>query len=185
LGGCGVRRGRPQDALSGNNDDAKFWKNDFLGLAPIENSVYTTKAYLNLCKNFVEETMVAKPDVGKKAGLDVVNKAVEYFEQNNDFRLENFAETVFDEPELQSQFKEYKEKRSKEYNEPALEESFEISGEAVKKEEKRIKHNITLDDSIQIKLNPNHQDRNNHVIERGYDTERGQYFYKIFYEFES
>ncbi|MBI1183190.1 nucleoid-associated protein [bacterium] len=172
------------DALAGNNDEAKFWKDDFLGIAPIENSVYTTKAYLNLCKNFVEETMVAKPDVGKKAGLDVVSKAVEYFEQNEDFRLDNFAETVFEEPEIQEKFKEFKKQRVEENRLP-LEDTFEISEPVVKSEKKRIKHLITLDDSIQIKLNPNHQERNNHVVERGFDSERGQYYYKIFYEFES
>lgn len=172
------------DALSGNsNDEAKFWKEDFLGLRPIENSVYTTKSYLNLCKNFVEETMVAQPEIGKKEGLDVVDKAVEYFEKNEDFKLENFAETVFEEPAFQDKFKEYKQRYETESNQ-VLEETFEISEPTVKKEKKRIRHLITLDDSIQIKLNPNHQDRNNQVIERGFDESRGQYFYKIFYEFE-
>lgn len=172
------------DALNGSNDEAKFWKDDFLGIKPIENSVYTTKAFLNLAKEFVEETMVAQPEVGKKEGLDVVNKAVEYFEQNEDFRLDNFAETVFDEPETQSKFKEFKQKKQEEAD-VKLEDTFEISDTAVKKEKKKIKHSITLDDSIQIKLNPNHQERNNHVMERGFDAQKGKYYYKIFYEYES
>lgn len=172
------------DALAGQNDDAKFWKDDFLGINPIENSVYTTKAYLNLCKEFVEETMVARPDVGKKKGLDTVNKAVEYFEQNEDFRMDNFAETVFEEPEVQEKFKAFKQEKAKE-SLVLEDDNFEISAPTVKKEKKRIRHLITLDDSIQIKLNPNHHDRNNHVMDRGYDADRGQYYYKIFYEFES
>lgn len=172
------------DALNGTNDEAKFWKNDFLGIKPIEDSVYTTKAFLNLAKDFVEETMVAQPEVGKKEGLDVVNKAVEYFEQNEDFRLDNFAETVFEEPEVQAKFKEYKQQKQEE-TDLQLEDTFEISDKAVKKEKKKIKHSITLDDSIQIKLNPNHQERNNQVVERGFDAQKGKYFYKIFYEYES
>jgi len=172
------------DALNRSDDEAKFWKSDFLGIKPIENSVYTTKAYLNLARDFVEETLVAQPEVGKKEGLEVMTKAVEYFEQNEDFRLDNFAETVFDEPEVQTKFKEYKQKQQDE-NELALEDTFEISEPAVKKEKKRIRHLITLDDSVQIKLNPNHQERNNQVIERGFDSQRGQYYYKIFYEYES
>ncbi|MGB0429001.1 MAG: nucleoid-associated protein [Bacteroidia bacterium] len=171
------------DALAGQNDEAKFWKEEFLGLKPIEDSVYTTKAYLNLAKEFVEETLASKPEVGKKKSLEVMDKAVEYFEQNDDFRLDNFAETVFEEPEVQENFKNFKEDR-KEILELPEEDTFEISAPAVKKEKKRIRHLITLDDSIQIKLNPSHQDRNNQVIERGYDSQKGQYFYKIFYEFE-
>jgi hypothetical protein len=171
------------DALAGQNDEAKFWKDEFLNIRPIEDSVYTTKAYLNLAKNFVEETMASKPEIGKKKSLEVMDKAVEYFEQNDDFRLENFAETVFEEPEIQESFKSFKQERAVDLDIPE-EDTFEISAPAVKKEKKRIRHQITLDDSIQIKLNPNHQDRNNQVIERGYDSQRGQYYYKIFYEFE-
>lgn len=172
------------DALNSNNDEAKYWKDSFLGLSPIENSVYTTKSYLNLCKNFVEERLSPQPEKGKKEGLEVVNKAVEYFEKNEDFRLENFSETVFEEPEVQEQFRDYKQNYETEHK-TALEETFEISEPTVRKEKKRIKQTILLDDSIQIKLNPNHAERNNQVIERGYDESRGQYYYKVFYEFES
>ena len=170
------------DALSGSNDDAKFWQQDFLNIHPIEDSVYTTKAYLNLCQDFVEENLVAKPDVGKKGGLETVSKAVEYLEQNQDFEMDTFTEAVFEAPEIQEKFREYKEARSEE---KGLEESFEISDAAVKKEKKRIKHLITLDDSIQIKLNPNHQERNNDVLERGYDEMHKRYYYKVYYDYES
>lgn len=172
------------DALNSNNDEAKFWKDDFLGLEPVVDSVYTTKSYINLCKNFVDEVMAVDTPMDKKQKLDVVNKSVEYFEQNEDFRLDNFAEVVMDEPEMQEKFKNYKREKEVE-NKVQYEENFEISQPAVVKEKKKIKQTINLDDSITIKLNPDHHARNNSVIERGFDQEKGQYFYKIYYEYES
>jgi hypothetical protein len=172
------------DALAGQSDDAQYWNTDFLGLAPIENAVYTTRAYLHLYKDFVEETVAADTEKGKLAALGAVNRAVEYFEQNEDFRLGNFAETVFEQPEMQAKFIDYTERKATERKKP-LEEVFEISNIAVKQEKKRLKHLITLDDAIQIKLNPALSDHNNAAIERGYDPDRKQYYYKIYYRQEN
>lgn len=157
------------DTLAKANEEAKFWKDNFLSLEPLKDSVYNTKTYLQLAKEFVEETMANN----KYKSLDVIDKAVEYFEQEEEFRLDKFANAVFNSPDVEAQFAAKVGDCT----------GFEIDQRAVKSEKKKIRNVINLDDSIKIQLNPNHSDRNKHVISRG--QEGGKYFYKIFFEHES
>ena len=172
------------DALANDNEEAAYWKDDFLSIKPIEDSVYSTKAYLNLTKNFVQEVAAPELELGKNEQLEILNKSVQFFEQHDDFNLGQFAETVINEPALEEKFREYKQTYEQQ-NQTHIEDSFDISQPTVKREKRRLKHQITLDESIQIKLHPEHQERNNQVIERGFDEEKGLFYYKIFYEFES
>lgn len=172
------------DALNRNADEARFWKEGFLGLAPIEDSVYSTKAYFEMARDFVEEVIATDEEVSKSERLETVNRAVSYFESEDDFEIESFTQKVFEKPEQQDNFKAFKKMKDDQAVQP-LEENFQISEPVVKKEKRKVKHLISLDNSIQLKLNPDHQERNNEVIERGFDPERGLYYYKIYYEREA
>lgn len=172
------------DALNKESDEAQYWKEDFLNIKPVEDSVYTTRAYLNLCKDFVEEVVAPEKELARNEQLDILSKSVQYFEHNDGFNLNNFTETVINEPELEDKFKEYKQAFEKRQS-LEIDDSFAISQPTVKREKRKLKHLITLDNSIKITLNPDHQDRNNQVIERGFDDDKGLYFYKVYYELES
>ncbi|MCB0736275.1 MAG: nucleoid-associated protein [Bacteroidetes bacterium] len=172
------------DSLAKESEEAAFWKKDFLGIKPVEDSVYSTKAYLQMTRNFVEEVAAPELDLGRSEQLEMMQKSVTFFEENSDFNIKEFAETVINEPALNEQFIGYKQQYEKD-QQLKMEDYFDISQATVKREKRKFKHQITLDNSIQIKLNPDHQERNNAVLERGFDEEKGLFFYKIHFEFES
>ena len=173
------------DSLNQASEEAKFWKEDFLGLKPVEDSVYSTRAYLNMYKDFVEQGIEEEEEpVEKTQRFQEVSKAVQYFEEHEDFNFNDFAESVIAQPEKKEQYMEYK-RNYEASNRVELADEFEIAEKAVKREKRKFKQEITLDGSIKIRLNPDHQERNAEMLERGFDASRGMYYYKLWYTEES
>jgi hypothetical protein len=92
--------------------------------------------------------------------------------------VEDFTQTLFKEEEQQDAFREFREEYAKAYALP-LEDKFDISQQAVKKEFKIFKSIIKLDKNFHIYV---HGRRD--LIERGFDEEKGKKYYKVFYESE-
>jgi hypothetical protein len=94
------------------------------------------------------------------------------------FEVEDFTQTLFKEEEQQDAFREFREEYTKAYALP-LEDKFDISQQAVKKEFKIFKSIIKLDKNFHIYV---HGRRD--LIERGFDEEKGKKYYKVYYEAE-
>lgn len=171
------------DSLAGENDEAAFWRHQFLGVKPVEDSIYATKTFMHMAKSFVEDVAGPEKEMGRSEQLDLIGKSVKFFEDNEDFEMNRFAETVINEPALNEQLRDYKQQYEK-ANNVTIDEQFDIAPNTVKREKKKFKQVINLDNSIQIKLNAEHQTRNNQVLERGFDEERGMFYYKIYYDNE-
>ncbi len=154
--------------------DAKYWIKDFLHLDPIKDAYHNTQGVLSLCKNFVKTEMVQYP---KADQVNFINKSIQFFKENENFDLGQFANKVIEQPEIVKSFNQYKTS-FEENNDIEIANYFTISNNAVKKQIRTLKNVIRLDKNFDIHI---HGSRD--LTEQGID-EKGKY-YKVYYKEES
>jgi len=158
--------------------ERSFWKDDFLRLRPIEDNYFNTRHYISLAGEFITQKMPHKFGMDRTDTIDLLNRSGDYFKDNEEFEMGDFSESLFPEEEQREAFKEFRDEYSKAYAAP-LEDKFDISNQAVKKEFKVFKSVIKLDKNFHIYV---HGRRD--LIERGFDDDKGKKFYKVFFEDE-
>lgn len=166
-----------------NSSDARFWKDAFLGIDHVPDNTYHTKAYLNICKDFVKKVYAKEED--KKEQVEFLNKSLEYFENNDAFDYDDFSKQVIEKEEYNEKFNDFRQK----YEEKKgieTQEDFVISKSALQTMRKKFKSLIKLDTQVEIKVNPNPEEPNasQKYMERGYDEDKGMYYYKIYFNSE-
>ncbi len=172
------------DTVNKDGEEAQYWKDDFLRLVEIQDDNFHTKTYLNLCKNYCEDVYATLHRADKKDQAAFVNKTLNYFNINQEFDLDQFADEVIEDSKIIESFKNYKQDYE-EANAIQVRSDFYISDPTVKTMKKKFKNLIKLDTDVEIKIkNPSADENNTQFIERGYDEEKGMYFYKIFFNDE-
>jgi hypothetical protein len=166
------------DAVSGKGNEAQYWK-DFLKIAPREDTFYHTQNYLNVYKDFCENAFKNEQEIDKREQLSLMNNAIKYFDEKENFNEQEFKTEVISKPELISSFQDYKQNWVEE-NDIKNIDSFDISQNAVKDRKKRIRSVLKLDKNFHVYI---HGSQN--MIERGFDEERQYHFYKLFFDKES
>ena len=159
-------------------DGAKFWTDEFLGLARMNNEFEQTNQILGMTKQFIKTELQEAFEIDKKDEIGLLNRSVEYFQKNDQYDKQEFQEHVFQQPEVVEQFDTFNEDFKMQHN-VDFEDSFEISEPAVKKQAKEFKSVLKLDKNFHIYI---HGDE--HLIEKGVDEESGKKYYKIFYDSE-
>jgi hypothetical protein len=114
----------------------------------------------------------------KSDTADLIHRSALYFKENAEFDLADFKTTLFPEKAQQEAFRDYKNQYAEEAAIP-LADQFDISKQAVQKSNKAFKNVIKLDDNFQITVNGRRE-----LIERGYDEDKGKYFYKVYFDQE-
>jgi hypothetical protein len=158
--------------------EAHFWKDDFLGLMPREDNYYFTRNYLNLCKDFVTDVFNDENEVPKPDQIDMLNRSIDFFNKNNNFKKDDFEQQVIRQPEVIEAFNDYQQVFEDEKAMP-LNDNFDISKSAVKTEKKHFKSILKLDKNFHVYV---HGKRDH--IERGFDRDRGMNYYKLFFDVE-
>lgn len=159
-----------------NKSDAKYWVEDFLGVKPRQDKYFQTQNFMSVCKSFVTKQLPSEFEVSKADQAEMLNRSVQYFRENDEFSIQDFAETVLEHPEVIESFQSYKERYQTE-RDIEIEDSFAISNDAVKQQARSFKSVIKLDKNFHIYV---HGNRN--LIEQGED-EKGRY-YKVYYNEE-
>lgn len=157
-------------------DDAKYWKDLFLNVKPLENDFYHTKNYLQLCKDFAAE---AFPESDRIDQMSLVQESAKFFKEEDAFDKVQFHEKVLQEPEIIDAFEEYKG-NYQEQNDLTMYDEFDINSEAVKKMKRVFKSVIKLDKNFHIYVHGNRS-----YIRKGFDEESKMSFYQLFYKEES
>lgn len=160
-----------------NSAETDYWRKEFLSIRPRNDSYQQTKNYLSLCREFVQDKLDSEFNVTKADKIDLLNRSVEYFKEKEDFKAKEFAEEVFEDPDVIKSFKKFQREYVSE-NEGEFEDNFEISHQAVKKQARIFKSVLKLDKNFHIYI---HGDRN--LIEQGTEKD-GRKFYKIYFEKE-
>src|SRR5690606_31630735 len=165
------------DAVN-KNDEAQYWKDDFLHLSLYEDNRYHTKNYISLCQSFVKEKFKEDFEVSKVDEIDFMNKSLDFFKKKEVFDLNEFSKEVIGQPEIIDSFNDYKKEFQESRNINIFDE-FDISASAVKQSSKFHKKILKLDKNFHIYIHGNKD-----FIEKGFDEEKGMSYYKIFYKNE-
>ncbi len=161
-----------------SNNEAQYWKNDFLKLKPVSDNYHQTQNYLSLAKDFVTERLDEEFEVSKADQIDYLNRSIDYFKKNEQFNEQDFASSVFEHASVINSFKKFKDD-FQDQNDMNIVSEFEISNPAVKRQSKVFKSVLKLDKNFHIYIHGNRD-----LIERGVE-EDGRKFYKIYYREES
>ena len=159
--------------------EAMYWRDNFLNIAQRRDTFHQTEQCLDMCKQFVTERLPENFNVDKADQADILNKSVAFFKENNEFSFDDFANQVINQPEVIQSFRDFREEYQDD-RDIKIEEHFEISAPAVKKQAKIFKSVIKLDKNFHIYVHGNRQ-----LIEKGYDDERDMDYYRIFFKEET
>lgn len=154
--------------------EAKYWTDDFLHVRPRKDSFNQTQNMLSLCKSFVSQL---PSDNGKVEKAAYMNRSVEALKEES-VNVDTFAEQVFETPELVSEFKQYKETYQKE-RDIEIDDTFATASTAIKRRATGTMTTIKLDKNFDINIHGGEQ-----YIVRGYDEDRGMYYYQLFFKEE-
>ncbi|WMJ73554.1 nucleoid-associated protein [Cytophagaceae bacterium ABcell3] len=159
-------------------DEASFWKDDFLGLSPIQDEYHNTQNYLKVCKDFISGKLKEEKELSRTDEIELLNQSFSFFQEKENFNMDEFNNEVIKEPEVIDAFKEHK-KNYEEQKSIVIADEFAISPVAVKKSGKYIRSVLKLDSNFHIYIHGNKE-----RIEKGYDEGKGMNFYKFYYEDE-
>lgn len=167
--------------LDQNRYDARYWLENFLGLDIFEDEHFQTKKYMKFVQDFAKEVVLPAED--KKEEVMFLNRSANYFAKNDEFEETNFLNEVLDNPDLIPEFKNYKVEKAPKYSIEDL-TSFTISNSAANDARKKFKSLIKLDTGVEIKINITNPEAAEKVIEKGFDAERNQYYYLVYFNSE-
>lgn len=154
--------------------EAKYWTEDFLHIRPRKDSFNQTQYMLSMCKSFVSQL---PNENGKIEKATYMNRSVEAL-KGESVNINSFAEQVFETPQLVSEFKHYKKTYQKE-RDIEIDDSFTTDSKAIKRKVTGTMTTIKLDENFDINIHGGEQN-----IARGYDEERGMYYYQLFFREE-
>ena len=153
--------------------EAQYWIDDFLHVRQRKDEYANTQNFMALAKNFVIKELPKEFEVSKADQIDLLNKSLHFFKEKETFDINDFAHEVIAQPEVIERFHQYKQEYE-DQSDIVIDNQFEISESACKKQQRSYKRVINLDKKIQIVIAGNRQN-----IEQGKD-DRGK-FYKVYY----
>jgi len=157
--------------------DAKFWFDHFLHVKQREDAYYQTETAMNIAKDFITKELPKEFAADKADQAEMLNKSADYFKEQEQFDLSEFANVVLQQPDIVDTFQDFTSSYQRE-RAVSIPESFELNETAVKKKKGVFKSVIKLDKNFSLYV---HGDRSK--IERGED-ENGRKFYTLWYDEE-
>lgn len=176
-----------------SGSDSRFWVRDFLGVVPVSDPAFLTNKYADMAVAFVKKEDKAKKEAKKESPAAVATDdtppwevhnaardAISYFEEKENFSLQEFEEEVLRTPEAVAKFREHRAQVESEQGH-RFEDSFEISKKDVNKAKKKIASVVKLDTGVEIHLKPALAEAPDSILERGFDDEKGMKFIKVYF----
>ena len=168
--------------VDSNRYDARYWLEHFLSVDAFQDENFMTKKYLKFCQDFAKDVVLPAED--KKEEVLFMNRAVNHFAKNDNFEETNFLNEVIDNPDLISEFKNYKVDKGEKYSIEDL-TTFPIANAAVTDARRKMKNVIELDTNIQIKLDFVNPESAEKFVEKGWDEEKQMYYYLVYFNKEN
>lgn len=163
---------------SNRGTEAMYWKDDFLGLMIMNNDYHQTQQFLHIAKQYVTQQLTEEFEVEKADQIDLLNRSVAYFKENETFEKDDFVKEVFYDEKVMQSFRQFDQQCQDELQ-IRIDDSFTISDQAVKKQSRIFKSVLKLDKNFHIYIHGNRE-----MIQQGVD-ENGKKYYKLYYENES
>lgn len=176
------RRDEGYDVLIFDNqnrgEEALYWKEQFLGIAPQKNEFHQTNHLLTLTKQFITGHLDSELNLPKTEQIELLHKSIDYFKTKEAFDINEFQQEVFQQEEMIEGFRNFGA-RYTEQHDFDIAAQFDISTQAVKKQSRIYKSILKLDKNFHIYIHGNTD-----LIEKGID-EDGRKYYKIYYQQET
>lgn len=163
---------------SNKSIEAQYWRDSFLQLKPCSDDYHNTKEFMNITKDFVTKQLIEEFEVSRADQIDLLNRSIEYFKTRDTFDKKDFEKKVFQDTGIIKSFRNFDESYRENHN-IELEDSFEISSQAVKKQARVFKSVLKLDKNFHIYIHGNRD-----LIEQGIEKD-GRKYYKIYFENEA
>ncbi len=162
-----------------NRNEAQYWKQSFLNLKPWCDAFHQTHQYMSMTREFVEHQIPEEFKVTKADQIDLLNRSVNFFKSKEQFNQSEFEVEVLGDADVIESFRNYG-KNFMANADVEMEDNFEISVPAVKRQARVFKSVLKLDKNFHIYI---HGDRE--LIEKGFDEAVGKHYYKIYFDNES
>lgn len=159
-------------------DEAVYWRDHFLGLEQRRTNFSLTQNALQSTKEFLSDFLVEDSEVSKTEQIDLMNRSVHYFRNNEVFDRANFEKKVLENPEVIKSFRRFQQERP-DHTLALGEDGFGISIPAVKQQARVFKSVLKLDRNFHVYIHGNRD-----LIRRGTDPD-GKKYYKIYFENET
>ncbi|MGE8421993.1 MAG: nucleoid-associated protein [Sphingobacterium siyangense] len=163
---------------SSRGSEAQYWREDFLGLRPIQNEFHQTNQFLSITKQFVTNQMPEDFEISKSEQIGLLSRSVEYFKSHESFDKQEFEQEVLSDSSVIESFRKFDNTYRSENN-VEVADNFDISDRAVKKQSKVFKKVLKLDRNFDIYIKGDRE-----KIEKGVELD-GRKFYKIYFDVES
>ncbi|MGC4034722.1 MAG: nucleoid-associated protein [Chitinophagaceae bacterium] len=167
------------DTAASANNEAQYWKQQFLNIRPMNDSYNNTSAVLKLTKQFVAGVAGDEDEGIKTLQAELLNRSMNYFDENDNFNARDYERKVFRDESMIQSFQQYGSMYVTQ-NDTDIAETFPISDHAVKKQSKIFKSVLKLDKNFHIYIHGNTK-----MIERGVDPATGKKFYKLYFDQEA
>jgi 37-kD nucleoid-associated bacterial protein len=161
-----------------NRTEAVYWIDDFLQLKVRNDSYNQTNSVLSAYRTFVTEKIDEEFSISKTDKIDMLNRSIKYFKDKDHFNMDEFSNEVIGSDEGIALFNNYKEQYERDFDSP-IQNEFEISSVAVKKQARVYKSVLKLDRNFHIYIHGNKE-----LIEKGFDAERNMNYYKVYFKEE-
>ena len=152
-------------------EDIVYWQERFLKIKVADEYYHKTDLALTECKKYI----LKEENYSNTEKLGLLNKTLDYFRNEEEFQVNHYIETVFEQADATQ--KDILINSVKPYETV-------ISDSALEKAEKKYKRKIKLDANIEIQVNIQHIDQIDELIEVGYDEATNRKFYKIYFQDE-
>jgi hypothetical protein len=158
-------------------EEAKYWKDDFLKVKPLANEFHQTNQFLSITKDYVTKKLSEDFEVSKTDKIDLLNRSVDYFKTRDSFDKKEFEKEVLQDSSIIKSFRNF-DQNYRAQNDIELEDTFDISLSAVKKQARVFKSVLKLDKNFHIYIHGNRE-----LILQGVEKD-GRKFYKIYFDKE-
>jgi hypothetical protein len=157
--------------------DAKFWFDHFLHVKQREDAYYQTETVMKIAKDFITKELPKEFAADKADQAEMLNKSADYFKEQEQFDLSEFANVVLQQPDIVDNFQDFSTSYQRE-RAVSIPQSFNLNETAVNKKKGVFKSVIKLDKNFSVYV---HGDRTK--IERGED-DNGRKFYTLWFDEE-
>ena len=161
------------------SEEISYWSDSFLDIIPRQDAYHQTTNVLNCVEHFIKNGLPDLFDnVSRADQVNYLNKTLEWFKENDEFDWNEYSNQTFEVKELIDEFDAYKDSFEQD-NDIVIAETFPINLPAVKKQAKKLKSIIKLDDKFDIII---HKDKEG--LLRGEDKASGLNYYQLFFKNE-
>lgn len=159
-------------------EDAKYWKDTFLHIQSYKDGLHQTANLIELCSEFINTSILENKKLAKieKAMIAVRSKKILLEAEAESMSLDEYSTKVFQNTKLSEKFSEFIEEsgRANEIDS----ENIIIDKKAVNKR-KSVLSTIKLDDNFELNIRGAEE-----RIIKGYDSDAGLNYYKLYFEKE-